>query len=73
MRVAADARHADPFAAKLLQPGDFRLGENALGHDVLDTADKDQVRGAAGVGIDDADSAEQTNLDIVAENRRRRG
>src|SRR4029453_3308525 len=41
MRVAADARHADPFTAKLLQPGDFRLGENALRHDVLDTADKD--------------------------------
>ena len=32
------------FAAQLLQFGDFRLGENALRHDVLDAADKDQIR-----------------------------
>ncbi len=72
MRVAADAGDADSFAFELLQLGDVRLGQDALGHDVLDAADEHHVRGAVDVGVDDADPAQQTDLDVAAEKRRGR-
>ena len=73
MGVAADACDADAFAAQLIEPGDLRLGENALSHDVLDAADKSQVGRATDESIDDTDAAQKPDFDIAAENRRGSG
>ncbi len=60
------------LAAQILQPFDFRLGENALGQMIFDAGDKHQVAVAAHRGAHEADAAVDHQLRVAAEHRRRR-
>ncbi len=71
MRRRADARYANLFTAQILQPFDFRLGENALGEMIFDSRDKHQITVTAHRGAHDADAAVDHELRVAAEHRRR--
>jgi hypothetical protein len=62
--VTADAVDADFFALEVFPPFDLRLGQEAMGQDILDAADKDKIRGALNVGADDSLTASQSDLGI---------
>jgi len=68
--VTADAVDADFFALEVFHPFDLRLGQEAMGQDILDAADKDKIRGALNVGADDSLTASQSNLGIAPQHRR---
>ena len=68
--VTADAVDADFFALEVFHPFDLRLGQEAMGQDILDAADKDKIRGALNVGADDSLTASQGDLGIAPQHRR---
>ena len=70
MGVTADAVDADFFALEVLYLFDLRLGQQAMGQDILDAADKDKIRGPLNVGTDDSLTASQGDLCIAPQHRR---
>src|SRR5262245_3988617 len=70
MRVAADTVDADFFALEVLYLFDLWLGQQAMGQEILDAADKDEIRGPLHVGTDDSLAASQGDLCIASQHRR---
>ena len=66
MTVAADAGHADPFSFQIFRPLQLRSGNDAVGQDILDAANEDEVRRSLHEGAHKADAPGQSNFGIAA-------